>query len=103
MPFWRVVAECRPSKPLRFWPVSADVAVTALFVWARTSEEAEGLAALALEEEGLSVATADASKIAPAARARRTPAVIARTDFAFLRRMHSDEPLAPPPRRGARA
>ena len=103
MPFWRVVAECRPAKPLRRWPANADVAVTGVFVWARSSEEAEGLAALALEQEGLSVLTADAAKSLPAARPRRSPAAVARTEFAFLPRLEPDAPTAPPPRRGARA
>ncbi len=103
MPFWRVVAECRPMRMLRHWPADAETAVTAVFVWARTSEEAEGLAALALEREGLAIVTADAVKAAPGARPRKAPAAIARTDYSFLARMHGPEPAAPPPRRGARA
>ncbi|MGE3142227.1 MAG: hypothetical protein AB7L65_02805 [Hyphomonadaceae bacterium] len=103
MPFWRVVAECEPARALRRWPAKASAAVTSVFVWARSSEEAEGLAALALEEEGLRILTADAAKAPPAARPRRGPRALARTEFAFLPRLERDQPTAPPPRRGARA
>ncbi len=103
MPFWRVIVECRPMRARRDWPRDAETGVTGVFVWARSAEEAEGLAMLALEEDGFGALTADAVKAAPAARPRRRPAAVARTDMRYLPRLHSDEPLARPPRRGARA
>ena len=103
MPFWRVVIECRPARALRWWPKDAETAVVAVFVWARTIEEAEGLASLALESDGLATVTADAVKADPAARPRKTPAAIARSDLAYLARVSDGAPISPPPRRGARA
>lgn len=103
MPFWRVIVECQPMIKHRGWPVNADLAVTGVFVWARTSEEAEGLAMLALEDEGMAAGTADARKEAPSARPRKQPAALARTGFVYLPRFGSDQPLSPPPRRGAKA
>jgi len=102
MPFWRVVIEARPATPRRSWPADAEIAVTAVFVWARTMEEAEGLAMLALEEEGLTAITADAVKAPPAARPRKSPVAVARTELGYLPRYHSDEPpLTLPPRRAS--
>jgi len=102
MPFWRVIIEARPAKPRRNWPANADIAVTAVFVWARTMEEAEGLAMLALEEEGLTALTADAVKALPAARPRKSPIAVARTDLGYLPRYHTDEPTPSlPPRRAS--
>jgi hypothetical protein len=100
MPFWRVVVEARLDRRAKAWPRGQEAAVTAVFVWARTIEEAEGLAALALEEEGLEAITADASKSTPAAAPRRKPAAVARTDLAFLPRLENE---ARPYHRDARA
>jgi hypothetical protein len=44
MPFWRVVVEAKLDRRVRAWSRRYDGAVTAVFVWARTIEEAEGLA-----------------------------------------------------------
>lgn len=100
MPFWRVVVEARLDRRARQWPARYDSAVTAVFVWARTIEEAEGLAALALEEEGLIALTADAIKCAPAAAPRRAPAAVARNEIGFLTRSEDE---ARNSRRDARA
>ncbi|UPT64408.1 MAG: hypothetical protein M0D54_07750 [Hyphomonadaceae bacterium JAD_PAG50586_4] len=62
MPFWRVVVEAKLDRSMRKWPRKFDTAITAVFVWAYTIEEAEGLAALALQDEGLQAITADAKK-----------------------------------------
>ncbi|HWA01201.1 MAG TPA: hypothetical protein VG841_12895 [Caulobacterales bacterium] len=103
MPFWRVVVEAKLNRRARAWPRNLDGAVTAVFVWARTIEEAEGLAALALDEEGLDAATADAVKTTPAARPRRSPAAVARTELGFITRVRDYERSTPPPQPGARA
>jgi hypothetical protein len=100
MPFWRVVVEARLDRRARQWPMRYDSAVTAVFVWARTIEEAEGLAALALEEEGLIALTADAIKCAPAVAPRRSPAAVARNEIGFLTRSEDE---ARNSRRDARA
>ncbi len=84
MPFWRVVVEARPDRAARRWPHAMDAAVTAVFVWANSAEEAEALARLALEREGLAALTADATKCAPAAAPRREPCAVARTAFGYL-------------------
>ena len=99
MPFWRVVVEAKLLHVAADWPEDADAAVVAVFVWARTIEEAEGLAALALEEEGMEALTADAKKHAPAAAPRRSRAAVARSEYGFLQR--GDDETAS--RRGARA
>lgn len=90
MPFWRVVVEAKLDRTRRSWPAEADAAVTAVFVWARTIEEAEGLAALALEEEGLAIVTADAIKAPPSARPRRTPAAVARGEIGLMPRVEDE-------------
>ncbi len=87
MPFWRVVVEAKLDRRAKRWPQKWDAAVTAVFVWARTIEEAEGLAALALQEEGLVAVTADAKKCPPAAAPRKEPAAVARTELGFLERI----------------
>ena len=87
MPFWRVVVEAKLDRGVKRWPQKWDAAVTAVFVWAATIEEAEGLAALALEEEGLVAVTADAKKCPPAASPRKEPAAVARAEFGFLERI----------------
>lgn len=86
MPFWRVVVEAKPDRGVRRWPKNCDAVVTAVYVWARTIEEAEGLASLALEQEGLEAVTADAIKRSPAAAPRRTPAAVARGELGVLTR-----------------
>ena len=86
MPFWRVVVEARLDRRAKRWPERYDAAVTAVFVWARTIEEAEGIAALALEAEGLAVMTADAKKCPPAAAPRHAPMAMSRTELGFLDR-----------------
>jgi hypothetical protein len=103
MPFWRVVVEARLDRRARQWPKKHETAIAAVFVWARTIEEAEGLAALALEEEGLQALTADAVKCAPAAPPRRKPAAVARTDLGFLPRLEGEARTAGPSHRDARA
>jgi hypothetical protein len=118
MPFWRVVVEARLDRraknwPRRFdakldrraarWPERYDGAVTAVFVWARTIEEAEGLAALAVEQEGLEALTCDAKKCAPAAAPRREPAAVARGELGFLPRLDGETGAEGPSRRDARA
>ena len=87
MPFWRVVVEAKLDRRLKRWPERYEAAVTAVFVWARTIEEAEGLAALALEAEGLVAVTADAKKCLPAAQPRKTPTAMARSELGFLDRL----------------
>ena len=103
MPFWRVVVEARLDRRSRKWPRRFGAAVTAVFVWARTIEEAEGLAVLALEDEGLDALTADAKKTPPAAAPRRTPVAVARTELGFLARLDGDTGAEGPSRRDARA
>jgi hypothetical protein len=103
MPFWRVVVEARLLGGARRWPRRAESAVTGVFVWARTIEEAEALAVLALEREGLAALTADAKKASPAAAPRRQPSAVARTDLAFLTRPSSGAAARGASRRDARA
>jgi hypothetical protein len=103
MPFWRVVVEAKLNRRARDWPRDAGSAVAAVFVWARTIEEAEGLAALALEEEGMEALTADAKKCAPAAAPRRSPAAVARSDLGFLPRADGEAESGGAWRRDARA
>lgn len=103
MPFWRVVVEAKLDRRARPWPKRLDGVVAAVFVWARTIEEAEGLAALALEEEGLEAITADASKCAPSAAPRRTPAAVARTELGYIARIEGDARTDPTSHRDARA
>jgi hypothetical protein len=103
MPFWRVVVEARLDRRNKSWPKQHESAVTAVFVWARTIEEAEGLAVLALEEEGLEAQTADATKCAPAAPPRRKPTAVARTELGFLPRLESGARTGDPSHRDARA
>lgn len=103
MPFWRVIVEARLDRRSRRWPAHVDGAVAAVFVWARTIEEAEGLATLALAEEGLDAVTADATRYAPAARPQRTPGAVMRGDLGYLARIVGEAGASPPSRRGARA
>jgi len=90
MPFWRVVVEAKLDRRVRQWPRRYDSAIAAVFVWARTIEEAEGIASLALQEEGLQPVTADAVKCAPAAAPKRAPAAVARTELGFLTRSEDE-------------
>jgi hypothetical protein len=99
MPFWRVVVEAKLIAGARRWPRDAYSAVTAVLVWARTIEEAEALAVLALEREGLAALTADAKKCPPAAAPKRHAMAVARTELGFLSR----EPGVTRARRDARA
>lgn len=103
MPFWRVVVEARLDRNMRNWPDRHASAVTAVFVWARTIEEAEGLASLALEEEGLITQTADAKKCPPAAAPKRNPTAVSRSELAFLQRLDGETGANGPSRRDARA
>lgn len=103
MPFWRVVVEASLIPRARRWPRNAHAAVTSVLVWARTIEEAEALAVLALEQEGLSALTADAVKYPPAAPPRRTPAAISRTELGFITGEPDSRRARGSPRRGARA
>jgi hypothetical protein len=102
MPFWRVVVEAKLDRRVRAWSRRYDGAVTAVFVWARTIEEAEGLAVLALEEEGMEALTADAVKCPPAAAPRRTAQAVARSDLGFITNIE-DEQKAGSSRRDAQA
>lgn len=103
MPFWRVVVEAKLDRRVRNWPAQIDGAVTAMFVWARTIEEAEGLAALAIEEEGLEAVTADAKKCPPAAMPRKRPMAVARSEIGYITHPEDDEPADPYSRWDARA
>lgn len=103
LPLWRVVVEARLDRSHRTWPAHLDRAVTAVFVWARAVEEAEALAALALEREGLKPITADAMKCPPCVAPQRGPAAIARTPLRYLARLDSEAASQPPSKRGARA
>lgn len=103
MPFWRVVIEAKLNRRAKRWPRKFGSAVTAVFAWARTIEEAEGLASLALEEEGLEVQTADAKKCAPAAAPKRVPMAVSRTELRFLPRLDSEIDAEGASRRDARA
>lgn len=103
MPFWCVVVEARLDRRARNWPRRFEAAVAPVYVWARTIEEAEGLAALALEAEGLEAITADAKKCPPAAAPRRTPAAVARGELGFLSRLDGETGAEGPSRRDARA
>lgn len=103
MPFWRVVVEARLDRRAKRWSRRFDSAVTAVFVWARTVEEAEGLAALALVEEGLEAITTDAKKCAPAAAPRRVATAVARSEIGFLEHVDGEADAAGPSRRDARA
>lgn len=103
MPFWRVVAEAKLGGNPKRWSKRYGSAVVAVFVWARTIEEAEGIASLALEEEGLEVLTADAKQCPPAAPPRRVPMAMSRTSLGFLPRLEGETDARGSPRRGARA
>lgn len=103
MPFWRVVVEARFDRGARRWPERYDGAVAAVFVWARTVEEAEGLAGLAMQDEGLTPVTADAVKCPPAAAPRKAPGAISRGAFGYLARAEGETPTPGPSRRDARA
>ena len=84
MPYWRVVVEARPDRRARKWRGEIISAVAPVYVWARTIEEAEGLASLAVEQLGLIPATADAVKVAPSAYPRREPAAVACGALGFV-------------------
>jgi hypothetical protein len=103
MTFWRVVVEGRLNRSARRWPAHAEGAVMAVFVWARSIEEAEGLASLAAEDEGLDALTSDAKKAPPAASPKIEPGAVARGEIRFLPRIDGDTRTDPPSRRGARA
>lgn len=103
MPFWRVVVEAKLNRRVKKWPKDMEGAVTAVFVWARTIEEAEGLAALALEEEGLDATTADAVKCPPSAPPRRKSQAMSRTELGFLPRLDGEARTDGPFHRGAKA
>ena len=103
MPFWRVVVEARLDRRARRWPEGLETAVAAVYVWARTIEEAEALAALAVEEEGLEALTADAMKHPPAAAPRGSPAAVARGEWGFVQRHEGEAGADGHSRRDARA
>jgi hypothetical protein len=103
MPFWRVVVEAKLDRRARDWPAKYDAVVAPVYVWARTVEEAEGLAALALEAEGMKPLTADAVKCAPAAAPRSQPAAVARGEWGFLARPENEAHSQDPSHRDARA
>lgn len=103
MPFWRVVVEARVDRRAGRWPEDAHAVVAPLYVWARTIEEAEALAALAVEDDGLEALTADAMKHPPAAAPRGNPAAVARGEWGLLTRCDGEAPAEDPSRRDARA
>ena len=103
MPFWRVVVESKLDRRTRAWSRKYDGAVAAVFVWARTIEEAEGLAVLALEDEGLEPVTADAVKCPPAAAPKTTPQAMARSDIGFITNVEDEQTANGSSRRGAQA
>lgn len=103
MPFWRVVVEAKLDRRARKWPSQHEFAVAPVYVWARTIEEAEGLAIMALEAEGLKGLTADAMKHPPAARPRRYPVAVARGELGFLPRLDGEADADGRSHRGARA
>jgi hypothetical protein len=83
MPFWKVVVEAAPDRTRASWPVEIEGVVTTAFVWARTIEEAEGLARLALEADGLSTSTADAVRATPDCRPATAPEVARLAPYGF--------------------
>jgi len=103
MPFWRVVVEAKLDRRVKPWPKRHDSAVVAVYVWARTIEEAEGLATLAIDQEGLKAMTADAVKCPPAAAPRKEPTAVARSQFGFLSSAVDETRAGGASRRGARA
>ena len=103
MPFWRVVVEAEFDRREKQWPERFVGVVTPVFVWARTIEEAEGLASLALEAEGLVTLTADAIKVPPAARPSREPAAVMRGPLGYIPRAEDETPSPGPSRRGLEA
>lgn len=103
MPFWRVVVEAKLDHRARKWPRRYEAAVTAVFVWAPTIEEAEGIAVLALEAEGLDAVTADAVRCPPAAAPRRQAMAVGRTELRFLPRIEDGASVNGASRRDARA
>ncbi len=103
MPFWRVVVEAQLDRRVKAWPERFESAVAAVFVWARTVEEAEALATLAIEAEGMLTLTADAMKHPPAAPPRREPAAVARTALGFLPRLDAGAVAGGASHRDARA
>ncbi|MBX9747177.1 MAG: hypothetical protein K2X34_09765 [Hyphomonadaceae bacterium] len=103
MPFWRVVVEAKLDRRVKSWPKRHVAAVVAVYVWARTIEEAEGLAALAVDQEGLKAMTADAVKAAPAAAPRKQPAAVARGPLGFLSAAEDETRTGGASRRDARA
>ncbi len=103
MPFWRVVVEAKLDRRAKSWPKRHESAVVAVYVWARTIEEAEGLATLALEAEGMMAVTADAMKAPPAASPRREPAAVARSPYGFISVAEDETRAGGASRRDARA
>lgn len=103
MPFWRVVVEAKLDRRVKQWPKRHDAAVVAVYVWARTIEEAEGLAVLAVEADGLKALTADAMKCTPSAAPRKLPAAVARSQFGFLTSAEDETRAGGASRRDARA
>ncbi len=103
MPFWRVVVEARLDRRAKNWPKRHEAAVVAVYVWARTIEEAEVLATLALEGEGMMAVTADAMKAPPAAAPRREPMAVARSSYGFINAPEDETRAGGASRRDARA
>lgn len=83
MPQWRVVVEAHPDRSQRAWPPDIDGAICTVLVWAPTVEEAEALAQLAIQAEGLTPSTADAVKFPPSTAPARDAKAMRRTGFAF--------------------
>ena len=106
MPFWRVVVEARLDRRARDWPQPLSIrrGDAPSIVWARTIEEAEGLAALALEAEGLEALTGRRQEVRRRPpRPRREPAAVARGELGFLPRLDDEAGADGSSRRDARA
>jgi hypothetical protein len=96
MPQWTVVVEATPDRTRRPWPEEVEGVVLSVMVWARAVEEAEGLAQLAIFEEGLNPITADANPCEPCCAPSLEPQAVWRSRFAFFGRIDDDPPSKPP-------
>jgi hypothetical protein len=96
MPQWVVVVEAAPDRTRRPWPNEVEGVVVSVTVWARTIEEAEGLAQLAIFEEGLNPVTADAKSCPPCTLPSREAKAMFRSAFAYFGRIEDDPPRKPP-------
>jgi hypothetical protein len=93
MPQWRVVVEARPVRPRRT-PLGEVIGgvVVGVIVWAEDVEEAEALARIAVEADGLGAMTADGVRIAPQTRPAKESGAVARTPYALYPEEGAPEP-----------